>query len=396
MDNEDLIKRIIDRIDNKKEELVEISKYIWNNPELGYEEYKAKEILTDYLEKEGFVVEREVKDLETSFIATKKGKENGPRIGIMAEYDALPKIGHACGHNVFSVASVGAAIGLAEVLNDLEGTIVVIGTPAEEGTVPNAGGKAILVKNGVFDNIDVAMMCHAEGETIVERELVASGSLNIKFIGKAAHAGGSPEKGINALTASVLTINNINSIRQHFLPRVIVNPIINEGGVAQNTIPDISTMKLSVRADKKKTLYEVLEVIDRCVQASALVTGCSYETSLDSYIYDDLVPNHVLSNTFKEVLDCLDFPYRDHESTNYAWDVGNVSYVCPAIAPYIKIGSEDLVGHTKEFKVASNSEEGFNGMIIGAKAMALTSLEYLLNPELREKVDKEFKQKVQE
>lgn len=388
-----LKEKIVEKIDSKKEELVELSKYIWNNPELGYEEHKAKEAITKYLEEEGFEVNRDVAGLDTAFTATKDGSADGPKVAIMAEYDALPQIGHACGHNVFSVSSVGAAIGIASVIEELNGSIKIIGTPAEEGTVPNAGGKAILAEEGVFDDVDVAMMCHAEGRTIVERQLVASATMSAEFVGKAAHAGGSPHEGINALTAGTLTINNINALRQHFLPRVIVNPIITEGGVAQNTIPDLCKMKLSVRADKKSVLEDVIKDVERCAEAAALVTGCDYEMSLDNYIYEDLMPNHELSNSFRDALDYIGEPYLDFEATNYAWDVGNISYICPVIAPYIKIGPENLVGHTEEFKAASNSEEGFNGMIKGSKAMALTSLDYLTNSELREKVAEEFSKK---
>lgn len=395
-DNKIYIDKIMEEIDSKKDELVKLSQYIWENPELGYEEFKAKEVLCDYLEKEGFEVNRDVADLETAFVAVKNGKGKGPKVAIMSEYDALPEIGHACGHNVFSVASVGAAVGVAKVLEEIDGSIVVIGTPAEEGTVPNAGSKAILIEKGVFDDVDAAMMCHAEGRNIVERQLVASATMYASFKGKPAHAGGSPHEGINALTAGVLTINNINALRQHFLPRVIVNPIITEGGVAQNTIPDKCSMKFSIRADKKAVLYNVLEKVEKCIEAAALVTGCTHEHSLPNYIYEDLTPNHVLSNSFKSALDFLDISYLDFESANYAWDAGNVSYVCPTIAPYIKIGSENLVGHTEEFKAASNSEEGFNGMIIGAKAMALTTLDYLTSEELRKEVDAEFKSKIKE
>lgn len=393
MQNTDLEKKIIETIDSKKEELVKLSKYLWNNPELGFQEFKAKEAITDYLEKEGFEINRNIEGLETAFIATKKGKGDGPKIGIMAEYDALPKIGHACGHNVFSISSVGAAVGLASVLDEVDGSVEIIGTPAEEGTVSNAGAKAILVEKGIFDDVDIAMMCHAEGRTIVERQLVASVSLNVEFKGKAAHAGGSPHEGINALTAGLLTINNINALRQHFLPRVIVNPIITEGGVAQNTIPDFCNMKLSVRADKKSILYDVIEDIKRCVEGAALVTKCTSKIDFDTNMYEDLTPNHELSNSFRKALDLIEVPYMDYEATNYAWDVGNVSYVCPVIAPYIKIGDEGLVGHTEEFKAASNSDEGFKGMIIGSKAMALTSLDYLTNEDLREKVKEEFSKK---
>ncbi len=393
-EKEQLIKDILNEIEDKKQELVETSKYIWNNPEIGYQEFKAKDILINVLEKEGFEIQRDIGKVASAFSAVKNGKGKGPKVAIMSEYDALPGIGHACGHNLFSVASIGAALGISKVLDRIDGSVVVIGTPAEEATVPNAGGKAILIEEGVFDNIDAAMICHAEGRTIVERLLVAAASIDVVFTGKAAHAGGSPHEGINALTAGLLTINNINAIRQHFLPRVIVNPIITEGGVTANTIPDKCAMKLSVRADKRNVLQYVMDKVENCIKAAAMVTGCKYEIDMDRKIYEDLIPNHELSLAFRDSLNILGVDYIESEEANYAWDAGNVSYICPTIAPYIKIGSEELVGHTEDFKNASNSEEGFAGMIIGAKAMALTILDYLTSPHLRDRAKEEFKRKI--
>lgn len=393
-EKERLKEEIIREIENNREELIKTTKYIWNNPEIGYQEHKAKEILVNVLEKAGFQIQREVGNVATAFVAVKNGKGKGPRVAIMSEYDALPGIGHACGHNLFSVSAIGAALGISKVIEELDGSVVVIGTPAEEGTVPNAGGKAVLIEEGVFDNIDAAMICHAEGRTIVERLLVAAASIEVVFTGRAAHAGGSPHEGINALTAGLLTINNINAIRQHFLPRVIVNPIISEGGITANTIPDKCLLKLSIRADKRNVLSAVMDKVENCIKAAALVTDCKYEIIMDKKIYEDLIPNHELSLSFREALENLGVDYIEREEANYAWDAGNVSYVCPTIAPYIKIGNENLVGHTEEFKKASNSETGFEGMIIGAKAMALTAFDYLTSPDLRERAQEEFQKKI--
>ena len=248
-----------------------------------------------------------------------------------------------------------------------------------------------MVEQGVFDNVDVAMMCHAEGRTIIERELVAATVLECTFTGKAAHAGGSPQEGINALNAGALTIMNINAYRQHLPPRVVINPVIQESSRIQNTIPERCVLSMSVRASDRNTLHNVLERIGNCIQASALATGCTVETSLRNKIYEDLLPNHHLGLAFKEALDCLGVSSIQREAANYSWDVGNVSHVCPTLAPYIKIGPESLVGHTNEFREASNSPDGYEGMIVGAKAMALTGLRYLTDITLREKVQTEFK-----
>lgn len=391
---EKLIKNIVNEIDDRKDELISLSSYIWNNPELGYEEYKACGVLSDALEKEGFEITKKAANLDTAFIAVKKSKKEGPCIALMSEYDALEGIGHGCGHNLFSVSAVGAAFGLSKIIDETGGTIMVIGTPAEEGTVPNAGGKVIMIEKGIFDNVDIAMICHAEGRTIIERELAASAVVEAIFTGKAAHAGGSPHEGINALSAGVLSINNINALRQHFLPRVVVNVIISEGGIGQNTIPDKCVLKMSVRADKKEVLGDVIEKVSNCVKAGALATGCGYEINMPKKIYENLVPNHNLALSFKEALDILGIPSIQSESANYGWDAGNVSHVCPTVAPYIKIGKDNLIGHTDEFREASNSKEGYDGMIVGAKAMAITTVSYLIDKELRERVQAEFKEKM--
>lgn len=381
---------ICEEIDNQRDEFINISTYIWENPEIGYEEYKAVEILTKKLEEEGFTIEKNVANMDTAFVAIKDSGKEGPRIGIVSEYDALPEIDHACGHNLFSVASIGAAIGLSKTINEIGGSIKVLGSPAEEGTVPNAGGKIFMVEEGLFDDVDIAMICHAEGRTIIERQLVASGVVRAIFTGKAAHAGGSPEMGINALSAAISTINNINLMRQHFVNNVVVNPIITEGGIGMNTIPDRAVVEMSVRAETRETLKHIIEIINNCIKGGAIATGCTYELDHPKETYENLISNHNLALAFKENLDLMDIPSTPSERTNYGWDIGNVSHVCPTIAPYIKIGDESLVGHTDEFREASRSESGFDGMIVAAKAMALTSLDFIVDNELRERVISEF------
>lgn len=391
MEKDHIIEIVLKEIELQKNQLIDMSKFIWSNPEIGYQEYQASRILSESLEKQGFEVTLKAAGLDTAFVGLKKGRKDGPCVAIMSEYDALEGLGHACGHNLFSVSAIGAAIGLSKVIDEVGGSIMVLGTPAEEGTVPNAGGKIHMIEKGLFDNVNLAMICHAEGRTIIERVLSASTVIEAVFTGKAAHAGGSTHEGINALSAGVLSINNINAIRQHFLPGVIVNVIISEGGIGQNTIPDKCLLKLSVRAEKGQVLEDVLNKVINCIKAGALATDCKYEIYSPKKAYENLIPNHNLGLSFKDALDYLGVPSIQRETASYSWDAGNVSHVCPTIAPYIKIGKENLVGHTDEFREASNSEEGLEAMIIGAKAMALTAIDYLTNIELREKIEIEFK-----
>ncbi len=387
--------QIFESIEKNRDELIDLSRYIWENPEIGYKEFKACKVLTDMLDKNGFEIELNAAGLETGFVARRGDSKDGPTIALLAEYDSLGgELGHACGHNIFSVSAVGAAISLADILEKIGGNVVVVGTPAEEGVVKNAGGKAIMVEKGIFDSIDAAIICHSENRTIVERELVAQQSKEVRFIGKSAHSGGAPHEGINALTAGMLTINNINALRQHFLPRIIVNPIITEGGYAQNTIPDKCTMKVSLRAPRKDMLTKLVDQVENCVKAAALVTGCEYEIENLTYMYENVVPNHSLSLVFKEALDILGIESIQSESANYAWDIGNVGNVVPIINPYIKIGDSSLVGHTAAYREASNSESAYEALIIGAKAMALTAANYLASEKIREDVRNEFNKRV--
>lgn len=389
----------IDEIKNKldaninaiADQLIDASRELWLHPEIGHEEFFAHKMLTEMLEADGFIIENNPADMATAFIATKDTGKQGPTIALISEYDALPKLGHACGHNLFSVSAVGSALALSKMKDQLNGKIVVIGTPAEEGVVPKAGGKAYLVEAGYFDEIDAAMICHAEGRTIIKRNLIASASMDVKFKGKPAHAAGSPQEGINALTAGVLTINNINALRQHFLPRTIVNAILTEGGTSQNTIPDCCVMQVSIRAEKRDVHQSVIAQVKRCIEAAAYVTGCSFEIGSDRKIYEDLNLNDELAHLFADAIKSLGIEYIENENANYSWDIGNVSYVCPTIAPYIKIGPDNLIGHTDEFREASNSVGGYEGMIVGAKAMARVAVDLILDSKKMENVKKSFK-----
>lgn len=383
---------LIGKIEEQKEDLIGMSRTIWEHPEIGYQEFVACKTLTDYLKAHNFEVTVGINQMETAFYATYKSEKPGSKVVFMAEYDALFKIDHACGHNLFCSSAAGAAIALSSMMEELGGELVVLGTPAEEGTVPNYGSKGILAKAGYFDDADIALICHAEGEYVVERVLVASANVKASFTGKSAHAGGSPEEGINALTAGVLTVNNVNACRQHLLPGDIVNSIITEGGILANTIPDLCEMSFSIRAKTIASLDKLIDMVRRCVEASALVTGCTYTYDVPTNISEDLLPNHELGMVFAHTLEnhLGVTKYKQGDIRNYAWDAGNVSYVCPVLAPYIKIGPETLVGHTVEFCDASNSEAGYAGMILAAKALAMTACEYMLSPELQAKVKEEF------
>jgi len=391
MYNVELLEKIATTwIDENKKELTRLAKYIWENPEIGYQEIKASNLLTSKLKEGGFFVTKKFSGIGTAFKGVKKGISESPIIALLAEYDALPQLGHACGHNLSGVASVGAALALGQVMDELEGTLMVIGTPAEEGTVENAGGKVIMIENNVFDDIDVAIMSHADGYFVIDDQLPAREVLEVYFIGKSAHAGGSPEKGINAMNAAVIAWNAINALRQHLDSRIRVSGIMYEGGKLVNTVPEKSILKLSLRAPSNKLLANTSQKVKNCIKAGALATDCKYNIKNPCKTYETMINNKVLSKLFINSCDKLGILVEQTSGRCFSTDMGNVSNIVPSLHPYYKIGSRELVGHTPEFREASYSEEGFNGMISAAKAMAMTIIEYLGSKSLQEKVKDEF------
>jgi len=388
--SEKYLDNLFKRLDAMKSELVTMARTMWENPEIGHQEYMACELLSDMLEKAGFEVERGAAKMDTAFFASKKSSKPGPKVAFVAEYDALPEIGHACGHNLFSSAAIGAGISIGELIDEIGGEVVVIGSPAEEGVVENNGGKIFLIEEGYFKDVDACFIFHSEEETVIERSLVTSMAVKADFKGYGVHAGGSPQLGINALTAGMLTLNNTNAMRQQFYPGDSLNGVVYEGGLMPNTIPEDCKMAFSTRAKTKKNLHRVIDMLKRSVEAAALVTGCKYQLHLPEHNYEDTLCNHEMGLVLAEIFDKLGVCYNQFDERDYAWDVGNISYVCPVLASYIKIGPKGIVCHTDEFKQAANSEEGYNGMLIGAKGMAATALEFYLNEDFRKKVKYEF------
>ena len=387
---EKYIETLTKELESRRDALTAMSRTIWENPEIGHQEYTASKLLTEMLEDNGFTVEKGVCEMETAFSAVKKSGKPGPVIAFVAEYDALPQIGHACGHNLFCCSAVGAGIVLSQLQEELGGEVRVLGTPAEEGTVPNYGAKVVFVEKGSFDDVDAVFTAHGEGETVIERSLVAATMIKIKFKGVAIHAGGDQVHGKNALTAGMLCINNMNAIRQQNRPCDVVNSIVTDGGLAANTIPDNCELQFSVRSDTSEHLKRVLTNLEHSVQAAALVTGCEYEMEAVKNPMRDTKSNHQLGMVLAEYLDSIGAPYVQADSRNFAWDVGDITYVCPTLGSYFKMGPEEIICHTPGFREAAGSQLGFDGMMLAAKGMSVVACEYLVNPELREQAWKEF------
>jgi len=385
----ELHQQLVRELDQLKDRLARVSTSVHKNPELGLKEYKSAELLCSELEKDSFQVERKVAGMDTAFRATIRGKPGGPTIALLAEYDALPEIGHACGHNLIATIALGAALALSKIMPQLKGNLVVLGTPDEEGT----GGKVTMIENGFFKDVDAAMIVHPSNKTQVIADILAISSLEIKFKGKAAHAAASPEKGINALDAVIQTFNGINALRQHVLSDVRIHGIITDGGKRPNIVPETAAAFFFVRAADRKYKDEVLKRIKRCAQGAAAATGAKLELIVRPRALDDMKNNMTMAKTFEKYLAALGEKVQapDPKAGKGSTDMGNVSYVVPSIHPSIAIGPKKLAGHSREFAVASVSEHGHEAMLIAAKAMALTSLDLFQDEALMQKVQNEFK-----
>lgn len=370
-----------------KKEFIELNEYIYKNPELGLSEFKACAAHTDILKKHGFNVTKNFAGIETSFQASYKNG-NGPRIAILAEYDALPVIGHGCGHNIFGVTSVATGILVKEMMKDINGEILVIGTPAEETN----GTKVEMAQKGIFDDIDIAMGVHPSGEAHYRSEISqAMEALQFTFRGKTAHASGAPHEGINALDGVLMLFNSINALRQQTLETARIHGIITKGGEAANIIPDLAVANFYVRAKSLDYLKGLVERVKNCAKGAALATGTELEIINYETSFANLITNNKLSEIYEKNLMSLGVTdIRDKESHG-STDMGDVSHRCPTIHPYFPLTTSHLVGHSTEFAKASIAPEAYKGMKEAALAMALTALDIFNDKNLLSDIKEEFK-----
>lgn len=384
----DVKEKLSQLFENYKNEFVELNEYLYNNPELGLQEFKACAAHTAILEKYGFNVTKNFAGLETAFQASFKNSSEGPRIAILAEYDALPGIGHGCGHNIFGVTSVATGILIKELMKDIPGEILVIGTPAEETN----GAKVDMAQKGVFNNIDIAMAVHPSGEAHYRSGVSqAMEALQFTFKGKTAHASGAPHEGINALDGVLMLFNSVNALRQQTLETARVHGIITKGGEAANIIPDLAVANFYVRAKSLEYLKGFVERVKNCAKGAALATGTTLEITNYETSFANLVTNNKLSETYEKNLKSLGVTdIRDKESHG-STDMGDVSHCCPTIHPYFPLTTSHLTGHSVEFASASIAPDAYKGMKESTLAMALTALELFENKELLNEIKEEFK-----
>lgn len=374
-------------VDERDSELRELALKLHANPELAFEEYKAVEWITHYLEQEGFHVERGVAGLETAFTAEWEGASDGPTIAFLAEYDALPKLGHACGHNIIATSAVGAAIALKDAFPNLPGKVKVIGTPAEEG----GGGKIYMCEGGVFDDLDAAMLCHPLRDTMALLGGLAAVRTTFKFYGKESHAAFAPEEGISALDAVINSFNAINSLRQFVTDDVRIHGIITQGGDATNVVPGFCEAKFGIRCATKKGLEVVKEKVYDAVRHATAAVGaqCDIEEGL---IYAERNDNLTMAGLMKENLELLGHDVKEPPKQGglASSDIGNVGQIVPTLQSYIKIG--ESANHTVEFAEEAGSEIGMVGLNHAAKAMALTAFDLYANPAKLQAVKDEFEE----
>lgn len=390
---------VMQKVEGLAPELVEISRFLHENPELSFQEFKAKARLAEVLKRYGFGVVEGIAGFETAFLALyppspcpfplrgEGVRERSPTIAFLAEYDALPGLGHACGHNLIAASSVGAALALKPFVERLGGRILLFGCPAEE----KGGGKIPLIKAGLFDGVDCALLIHPDNRTLTSSRSLAMRKLEVDFFGKAAHAAAAPHLGVNALDAVILSFVNINALRQHLRPDARVHGIITHGGRAPNIIPDYASARFLIRALDMDYLEVLHQKVEGCFEGAALAAGARFQLRIQEQ-YEPLLPNDTLSRLFKRNLEMLGVPIDQEPEDQQlgSTDVGNLSRVVPALQPSIAICKPSVPCHSPEFAEAASSEEGHRMMLLATKALALTALDLFADPERLQQVKAEF------
>ncbi|APB30755.1 M20 family metallopeptidase [Vagococcus teuberi] len=365
------------------------------HPEVSNYEVYSSDVLINQLKKEGFDVTKDVAGHHTGFDARYKSKKDGPTLAFLAEYDALPGIGHACGHNLFGNYSALAASALKQVVDEVGGEIRVYGTPGEEGG-ENGSAKGSFVREGFFDDVDAALCVHPAhkyGKTALG---LANDPVDVEFFGIASHAAAAPDKGVNALEALIQVFNGINALRLHLPKDVNIHGIITNGGVAANVVPEYASGRFYLRASNRATLDDVYKKVENVIKGAALATGTDYKFGLFQNGVDDIIVTPAFDEVFVSHFEKIGIPeeevYSGERQNLGSSDVGNVSQVIPTIQPTVSISNEYIAGHSEEFREAAKSEKGLDSIGISAELLAETALDLLLDEELLNKIKEEHKE----
>ncbi|WP_300328682.1 M20 family metallopeptidase [Fusobacterium sp.] len=383
----EILKNLEEKFNLIFEDLKNLNEYIYANPELGRKEFKACKAHKDILKKYGFEVEDNYIGIETAYLAKYSSKKSGPKIGYLAEYDALPEIGHGCGHNILGTTSIGAGILLKEFVDEFGGEVLVYGTPAEE----TFGAKVDMADAGCFDSLDVAMLSHPTGKNHERSSTTqAMEALQFTFKGKTAHAAGDPYNGINALDAVIQLFNSINALRQQIKDTSRIHGIISNGGQAANIIPDLAVANFYVREATTKEMLKLSEKVKNCAKGAALATGTTLEIENYEYTFKHLVTNEKLSEIYTKNLEVQGIKNIPLASPTGSSDCGDVSHHCPTIHTYFPISEDELIGHSIEFAKASISKKAYEGMKESIFALVMTGKNILEDKSLLEEIKKEF------
>ncbi|MEN1761439.1 M20 family metallopeptidase [Anoxynatronum sibiricum] len=378
--------KVAELLKTYRDQLVSLSHTIHETPELAFQEHQASESAAQLLEQEGFQVTRGVGGMATALKAVYDSGKPGPTLAFLAEYDALPEIGHACGHNLIAASAIGAALVLSRLVPETGGRVVLMGTPAEEG----GGGKILLLKAGAFDDIDFSLMMHPSNQSVIGRGSTACCELVMTFGGQTAHSS-KPEQGINALRPLIQVFNAIDDRQAKWPSKVKVNGIITAGGTASNVIVDDACGKFLIRGETREEVVMVMEELNQVAAEEAAKIGATFHSDHDEP-YSERYPNMVLEERFKLHLaaEGITMAYADPLEPTGSSDVGNVSRAMPTIHPYVAIVGADVAGHTREFAAASASPRGDDAMLKSIAALTLTGWEVLAVPEIREAAMDEF------
>ena len=355
-------------VDDLADILLAASHEIHANPELGYEEHHAHEVLTGVLEHQGLPTTRGAYGMDTAFEA-RAGNE-GPELAVLCEYDALPGIGHACGHNIIAAAGLGAGLAGAALADELGGRVRILGTPAEEG----GGGKIRMIHRGAFDGVEAALMVHPAGSEVERITSLAVQQVHVAYHGAAAHAAAAPEKGRNALDAAVLGYVNVAALRQHIAPDERIHGIFLDGGQKANIVPVRTEALWYARSPTRARLADLLERLRACLEAGAAAAACELEYLPVEEGYEDVLDNRTILDRYLANARALGRdPRPEHETAIVgSTDMGNVSYLVPAIHPMVKAAPEETAIHTEDFATCAGGPPGDEAVLAGAKAMAMT------------------------
>ena len=365
-------------VDARAGVLIDISHQIHETPELCFEEHAAHDLLCDTLEAAGLDVERSAFGLDTAFVA--RAGRSGPEVAVICEYDALPEIGHACGHNVIAAAGLGAGLAAASMADKLGGRVSVIGTPAEEG----GGGKCYLLERGAFDGISAAMMVHPANHELTGMSAIAVEQIEATYTGQSAHAAASPHMGRNALDGAVLGYMNVAALRQHIRPDERIHGIFTRSGDKPNIVPHEAAAEWYVRSPKLDSLAELRARVVACLEAGAAAAGVEIECQCKAPIYADMIDNRVLLDFYTRnaaAAGRIAVEPRSASAVVGSTDMGNVSYAVPSIHPIIKVAPDHVAIHTPEFARHARSNSGDQAVLDGAKIMAMTVADLWLDPD---------------